>query len=446
MDSAEFNVQRDSMMRFNGVSENISPNPNQRMTSEWTKRIRPARTCKDGISCNGKLKEDVNNLRPCMGSFNCENKIPIKTFKRSRSQGSRKNVSPAPLFSGLKRMIGVLARKSPCPAGNSRCERKEARLTSNKISYRCPTGLWCPKTRDRHRAATDSEKLRITEDTSAITTQDQARSKLMRSSGSAQRDTNPKRTKQEPSSFDGILSAAKQCPYGLWCSENDNSKKNEDDGKNVKGSLETEESKAKNDDASTKLKDLKQNQGEENCPIGLWCSAKRAIGFESSATLEQCPPGLWCKRNGIKIIKDPLTKPINKKHDDEWCPTGFRCSFKREEGYENFESLHQCPPGLWCKRDEIKSEDELNSETFNQCPPGLWCKRSVARDGSTFKEQSTTLRKEDYCSTGPWCAVKRNVANTARGALEQCPPGLWCKRYTAKIKDASTEQDEPKSP
>ena len=266
------------------------------------------------------------------------------------------------------------------------------------------------------------------------------------------------------------------------------------------------ENKAKNDDTSRRLK------LEENCPIGLWCVKNQKRHYENSATLDQCPPGLWCKRNGIGIIEDLRTKRVNKKRDDKRCPRGFQCSFKREEGFENFESLNQCPPGLWCKRDVAKSQDDPkatnvdktpcplrfmcsskreagfensitlqkcppglwckkntiatkhditetndvvkdcpdgfkcsvkrlvdyeNSETLDQCPPGLWCKRSVPTVDGTFTEQNDIRRKKDYdCSSGPWCALKQNIANTARGMLDQCPPGLWCKRYMAKNQHA----------
>lgn len=263
-----------------------------------------------------------------------------------------------------------------------------------------------------------------------------------------------------------------------------------------------EENKA--DDSSGRLK------LEENCPIGLWCVRKQKRGYENSATLDHCPPGLWCKRNGLGIIKDLLTKRVNKKQDDKRCPSGFQCTFKRKEGHENFESLNQCPPGLWCKRDAVKSQDDpketsidkifcptgfkcsskreagfenyvtirqcppglwckknmiatkhditatvndivedcpkglkcsgkrlagyKNSETLDQCPPGLWCKRSVPAVDSIFTQQS-----DHHCSSGPWCALKQDVANTARDVLDQCPPGLWCKRYIAKNQHISSE-------
>lgn len=494
LDNAEFKIRNDSLTPMSDDSEDMDRNPNhfQRMSTEWSKRIRQARNCKDGILCNGETNESLKNQKPCLGSFGCENRIYKKVFKQSRRQEERstKNVSPATLSSTLKRMALVLEQMSPCPAGNPKCERPKTLPTNTKIFYRCATGLLCPKERDYHRIATNSRKGGITGDTSLITAEGQGQSKAIRSSASVQKDARPEKESAGKESLGNDENHGKLlCANGFSC----------------------EKSKAENDGTSNKLTDIKV----ENCPIGLWCATKRELGYESSATLEQCPPGLWCKRNRIRFNKDPITKRVDKKNDEEGCPSGFRCSFKREEGYENFESLSQCPPGLWCKRDEIKSEDDPNethtdkelcpvghecstkreegfenletlnqcppglwckrdtsvakkditelnaikeycprgltcsskrlvdyenSETFHQCPPGLWCKRSLPTDDSTFKEQENSRRREGYCLAGSWCALKRDVVNAARNMLDQCPPGLWCKRHVEKIQGPSTEK------
>ena len=502
VNSADFNVQSGSLTRLGKVSEEIFRNPNrlQRMTSAWLKRIQPARKCKDG-PCYGDSSQGANNPKPCLERLSCENKIHRKlTFKQSHPQvkSPTKNDSPSTLSSSLKQMLGKMVRNSPCAAGNPSCEREKAVPTN--ISHRCPTGLRCPKKRNQHGAITNRRKLRV---------------------GSYQNDANSWRTEKETTS----LRAARECPFGLWCLENEIINENEKAGMNIKGKLENDNSHGKlicghgfdceesSDDTSAKLEDVKQNKDEGNCPIGLWCSTKRELGYESSSTLKKCPPGLWCKRNDIKFSKDTRTKRVNTNYGKEGCPSGFQCSLRREEGYENFENMNQCPPGLWCKRSEIKREDHIkeskidkeffpaglkrfskrevgyensvtlrrcppglwckkdmiaivtkhdkteqvhcpngykcsskrlvdyeNSEILDECPPGLWCKRGVLHGGRIFKEN--IRKKEDYCSTGPWCDLKRHVANPTRHVLDECPPGLWCKRNAGKLQAAPNQTRE----
>ena len=194
------------------------------------------------------------------------------------------------------------------------------------------------------------------------------------------------------------------------------------------------------------------DEGKENCPIGLWCSPKRELGFESSDTLKDCPPGLWCKRNGIQTRPRSFTKRANKEREEYQCPTGLWCSKKREEGYENFQTTSQCQPGSSCKREETKREDNRlqerdifkvedcptglwctskrevgyeNSETLEQCPPGLWCKKN------TIVRNDENMQLNDVAGSCPndlRCSTKKQEGYENTETLEQCPPGLWCKR------------------
>ena len=244
-----------------------------------------------------------------------------------------------------------------------------------------------------------------------------------------------------------------QCPFGLQCMKKRN------DPKRAKivcqAGFNCENGDSKNDDSYTKLpQENESDEGKEDCPIGLWCSPKRELGFESSNTLEDCPPGLWCKRNGIQTRPRPFTKRTNREREEYKCPTGLWCTMKREEGYENSETVSQCPPGLWCKREEAKREDDHdtlqetgiskfqecptglwciskreagyeNSETFKQCPPGLWCKKSnIITEGEDMELKDVA----DDCPNGLRCSTKRQEGYENTGTLEQCPPGLWCKR------------------
>ena len=94
------------------------------------------------------------------------------------------------------------------------------------------------------------------------------------------------------------------------------------------------------------------------------------------------------------------------------CPNDLQCSTKRQEGYENTETLEQCPPGLWCKRS---------------------APRDGPRDMDVFMEQIKAKRQG--CPTGLWCALKREVEANVR-VSDVCPPGLWCKRNEANNEEA----------
>lgn len=408
VENAEINIQRDSLTRLTSDSGEISRNP--RHSDGWSKVIQPPWKCKDGHSCDGEPTETIHNPKPCSGSVNCQNKIHTKILnqgKKDKKETFAMSVDPATPFSGFKRIFEVLVRKSPCPAENPRCERKRAVLTTRKISYQCPTGLWCAKKRNHP-----------------------GNIKIM---GSPTSEGNLRNDDTD---------AKIVCQPGFNC-----------------GNSEQE-----NDDSSTKLlQGNKLDQGKEHCPIGLWCSPKREPGFESSDTLEKCPPGLWCKRNGIRMRKGSSTKRVNKREEDYQCPTGLWCAVKREEGYENFETLSHCPPGLWCKRDEttedgnsIPQETDMaeycptglwctskrevgyeNSETLQDCPPGLWCKKNTIMN----KDDNTELNDvADNCPSGFRCSIKRHGGYENSETLRNCPPGLWCKRSVQKDSDIFLEQ------
>ena len=205
-----------------------------------------------------------------------------------------------------------------------------------------------------------------------------------------------------------------QCPFGRRCV-----KKRNDPGRAkiaCQPDFNCGNSGRKNDDSSTKLpQESELDQGKENCPIGLWCSPKRELGFESSDTLEDCPPGLWCKRNGIQTRPRSFKKRANEERKEYQCPTGLWCGMKREEGYENFETVSQCPPGASCKREEAKHEDDHN------------------------KLQERDIFKFEDCPTGLWCTSKREVGYENSETLVQCPPGLWCKKNAIVSDDEVTE-------
>ena len=260
-----------------------------------------------------------------------------------------------------------------------------------------------------------------------------------------------------------------QCPFGRRCVKKRN------DPKRAKivcqAGFNCENSQRKSDDSSTKLPHKNElDESKENCPIGLWCSPKRELGFESSVTLEDCPPGLWCKRNGMQTRPRSFTKRANKEREEYQCPTGLWCSMKREEGYENFETINQCPPGLWCKREGAEREDDHNtlqetdiskleecptglwctskrevgyenSETLGQCPPGLWCKKNTI----VSDNENTELKDvAGSCPNGLRCSSKRQEGYESKETLEQCPPGLWCKRSVPRDTDIPMEQRKAK--
>ena len=371
IENAGNNIQRDSLTRLTGVSEELFRN--LRHSEESSKKIQLPWKCKDTNACNGEPNERIDYSKPCSGSMNCENR-----GKKVKKDRFKTNIFPATPFSGFKRILEDLARKSPCPAENPRCERKRAELTTRTIAYQCPAGLKCVK------------------------------------------NGRPRRVKRA-------------CQTGFNCAN---------------GEL-------KNDDSSAKLlHENKMDEGKKHCPVGLWCSPKRKVDFESSDSLEDCPPGLWCKRSGIQTNGGSFTKRVNKNREEYRCPTGLWCSVKREEGYENLETLSQCPPGLWCKRDNNKRDDDRsipretdiakfeqcptglwcsskrevgfeNSDTLQHCPPGLWCKKNTIVSDDDNTERNNIAER---CPTGLWCSFKRRSGYQNSETLRQCPPGLWCKR------------------
>lgn len=259
-----------------------------------------------------------------------------------------------------------------------------------------------------------------------------------------------------------------QCPPALRCVK----KRNDPKRANIvcQPGFNCGNSERKNDDLSTKLpQENELDEGNENCPIGLWCSPKRELGFESSDTLEDCPPGLWCKRNRIQTRPRSFTKRANKKREEYQCPTGLWCSMKREEGYENSETVSQCPTGQWCKRKAKREDDHIalqetdiskfeecptglwctskreagyeNSETLEQCPPGLWCKKNtIVSDGEDMELKDVA----DNCPNGLRCSTKRQEGYENTETLGQCPPGLWCKRSVPRDADIFVEQRKAK--
>ena len=290
-DSAEFDVQRDSLMQMIGFSEE-GTSRNHHHVKRIAKQPGAPRNCEDGMSCNGEFIATPNIRKPCAESFPCKNEVRTKIFKEILHR-TRRKVSP------VKQMSGALVLTSQCQPENPGCEQTESLSTNTKVFYQCPTGLRCTR----------------------------------------EKNTRLKKTKRKTLRLSGTLRASKKCTLGLKCLENDKV------GMNTKGSLDNDEkTKAKNDDTSKTVR--------LDCPIGLWCVMQQKRDYENSATLEHCPPGRSCKRNGIKTFQDVLTKRTKKAA--KRCLDGFRCSSKREEGYENFD---QCPPGLWCKRDEIKRKD-----------------------------------------------------------------------------------------
>lgn len=384
VENAEIGIQRDSLTRR--VLEEFFRKP--RHSDGGSKMIQLDRKCKDSEACDSWTEISIENLKPCARGMNCENKI----FRGRKLKNERflMNVAQEAQLVGSKRTPEVLTRKSLCPAGNRRCERKRAEMTTRKVPYHCPIGLRCVKKRNE-----------------------------------------PRRTK--------IV-----CQRGFNCG---------------------------NSDDSAKLpQDSELDEGKENCPIGLWCSPKRELGFENSDTLEDCPPGLWCKRNGIQAPPRSFTKRADKEREEYRCPTGLWCSVKREEGYGNSETVSQCPPGLWCKREETKREDDHNTlqETdiskFEECPTGLWCtsKREVGYENSETLEQcppglwckKNTIVSEDEnmelndvaenCPNDLRCSSKRQEGYENTVTLEHCPPGLWCKRSVPSDSDIVMEQRKTK--
>lgn len=439
IENAEIDIQRNSLTRLNGVSEKLSRKP--RNPEGWSKRI-PWK-CKYGNTCNGEPNVSTDYPKLCSGSVNCENNIQTKSLNRGRKvmkERFKMDVASSTPLSGFKRILENLARKSPCPAENPRCERKRTDLTTRKITYLCPTDFKCLKKRKNPRTA-------------KIVCQPGFNC----GNGELRNDDSSMKSLQEYKLDEG----KKHCPIGLWCSpKRELNFETSDTLKDCPPGLWCKRNGIQMREGSF-TKRVETNRERYKCPTGLWCAVKREEGYESFETLSQCPPGLWCKRDKTKIEDDQSMSQETDIAKFKECPTGLWCSAKRGEGFENSETLQQCPPGLWCKKNNILSEDdntELNniaercptglwcsikrkrgyqdSETLRQCPPGLWCKRSVLRDSNNLMEQKNAIRLD--CPTGLWCALKRELANI--GVSEDCPPGLWCKRNGVKTKDPLIEE------
>lgn len=428
-DSVEFDVQKDSLMQMTGSSE-ADTSRNHHHVKRIAEQPAAPRNCDNGISCNGEFITTPNIRKPCAGSFPCKNEVRTKIFKEIL-QRTRRKVSP------VKQISDALVLTTQCPPENPRCEQTESLSTNAKVFYQCPTGLRC----------------------------------------ATEKNTRLKRPKRKTLRLGGTLRASKTCTFGLKCLEND---KVGMSTKGSMGN--DEKTKAKNDDTSETVRldcpiglwcvmqqkrDYENSATLEQCPPGLWCkrngiqtiqdiltkkkaakrcpdglrcSSKREEGYENFESLDQCPPGLWCKRDEVKR-KD---NSVETTTDQPSCPTGFKCSSKREEGFEKSPTLRKCPPGLWCKRDTSLVRDDITeshgirkyckngvecfnkrlvdgnkSVSFDQCPPGLWCKRSSPEDHSILKEQSSIQTKKGRdCSSGPWCAIKRDLSSTPRRMLK----------------------------
>ena len=440
--SGEFKIQKDF----------VPPPGNliQRMKSvAWLKGIRP-----HGKWVQEEVEKslDANNPHGILGNVNNKNTIQVKTFKKGHFQAGApsKKKSPAIHPGGSKHILRQKVEKSPCAAGNRSCEWRE----DSQVTYRCPFGLWCPKSK-KDEAVTNQEKVRLIADTSSLSRREQAISIVTRNPAIHNNGVSRWKAKKETTSIDGFLKKARECPFGLWCMEDDNNNEKGKDQTKMKEDLKNDrghrkpvctqgvgcmKSKANDAEASTKLN---ENQVETKCPIGLWCLNKREFGYESSLTLEKCPPGLWCKRNTIMITRSAKPRQVNHQARKEACPRGLHCSLQREAG---FEKLSHCPPGLWCKREEVKRESSKESRvhkefcptglscsfkrkvgyessvTIRNCPPGLWCKKD-----KTVTNDDTT---ESLCPSGHECSRKRLVHYKNSETLDECPPGLWCKRRT----------------
>lgn len=448
VNSGEFKIQKDFVPPPGNRGSGGNSNLIQRMESvAWLKGIRPHRKC---VQEEVEKSLDANNPHGCLENVNIRNTIQVKTFKQGHFQAGApsKKKSPAIHPGGSNQILRKKVQKSPCPAGNRGCEWRE----DSQVTYRCPFGLWCPKSKNNE-AVTNQEKIRLIADTPSLSRREQATSIVTRNPAIHNNGVNRAKAKKKTTSIDGFLKRARECPFGLWCMEDDNNNEKEKDQTKMKGDLKNDhdhkkplctqgvgcmKSKANDAEASTKLN---EKQVEAKCPIGLWCLNKRELGYESSLTLEKCPPGLWCKRNNNMIIRSEEPKRDNHQAGKEACPRGLHCSFQREAG---FEKLSHCPPGLWCKREEIKRENSKESRvhkefcptglscsfkrkvgyessvTMLNCPPGLWCKKDM-----TVTNDDTT---ESICPSGFKCSSKRLVHYKNS---DECPPGLWCKRRTA---------------
>ena len=388
----------------------------------------------------------------------------------------------------IKRIIDAFAVKSPCPSWDDGCQEKR---TAKRNYHRCSTG-------QRYKTRRNRVKKSILQGTGtkvpAITTRNGDRlpgagfsnvkkredgwgKSVGSSSGHAPRAAGsverPEAPLQDHSSnklspgADTLASSGNTnhyhsgdiCQTGTqtyWCK--------------IKAELGYQNSLT-NDGMSTNLQDNSMNQLQKHCPIDLLCSFKRENGYENSESFKQCPPGLWCKRDRIanEANVDTTMDPDDLK---QRCPTGLWCSRKSKLGYENFKRMEQCPPGLWCKRNGMQNEDETfnfkenepnepmessecapglacspkrqlgyeNSETIDNCPPGLWCKRNGVEsygDSSDFKEKKTNELRGGDCPNGLLCSPKRDLGHENSETMNNCPPGLWCKRNGIESEDGS---------
>ncbi|PFX34415.1 hypothetical protein AWC38_SpisGene649 [Stylophora pistillata] len=298
------------------------------------------------------------------------------------------------------------------PSHVKRDERKRTVSQAERISYQCPTGLWCAKKRS----------YRLT----AVSNPTESRAKISMRSPINDHIQGPK-NKDTTENFKIMPQTSRRCTSELGCSERNGEKEK--------------------DESSNKL--LQRHildQSKKQCPVGLWCSSKREAGFENSENLKNCPPGLWCKRNEIQSGESFISKRAFMK-DGYQCPTGLWCSSKREKGYANSETLSGCPPGLWCKRDNIMPveidivkkglEYPENSETLKTCPPGLWCKKN------TIDDIKKARNVRESCPTGSQRSFKRHIGFESSETLQNCPPGLWCRRSEQRDSDGSTERNCP---
>lgn len=248
------------------------------------------------------------------------------------------------------------------------------------------------------------------------------------------------------------------CPIGLWCiNEQKRGYENSDTLDRCPPGLWCKRNRIKWAAKDLFTKQPKKRERERLCQSGHQCSVQRDEDDAMADALKRCPPGLWCKRNQEVTNVDKTS-----------CPIGFKCSSKREAGFESYTSLQNCPPGLWCKRDEflakegtakakgtteecpdgLKCSDQRlmspeNLEILGECPPGFVCQGSFSSGDGLIKEQSNNPEEDNlHCSSGTWCAVKRDVSNIVHNNLERCPPGLWCKRNTEKIHRVASKQGD----
>lgn len=307
---------------------------------------------------------------------------------------------------------------------------------------------------------------------------------LMSPVGEEKSGSGEKGVRKDIFDFDGILKESEKCVHGSWCREN---AKGDEDKKPKERPKKDGKNGLKNNDFSGKLKEI-----SHYCPIGLWCINEVRRGYENSHSLKQCPPGLWCKRNSIMwTVKDLFGNQAKRRPVERPCQSDNQCSMNSETVDAILDAPGKCPPGLWCKRNRIltttdktlcpkgyqcSSTREVGFETaptIQNCPPGLWCKRDAAlakervinpdvtrckKDGlkcsdqplnedsrGLLKDQSINRKENDHsCSSGTWCSLKRDVAGTVhKMPLNNCPPGLWCKRNRAKVRrDDLSEQDD----